>query len=501
MRPNPLRHCFYFFATLFLFASCSSSEKTVHIQVNGLTKNDKVILAAYLGEKLYPKDTLKPSEQGLVSFNAHATDSVGKAKYPEGMYALYITYLDSTKQAVFDFLLTPSESIIELQTTLDENRMVQNTTVKESTQNKIFYDYLQFLVHKQDSIVVLNELKKDATPEKAQEIEGKIKAIQASILAHQAEMRKQPSSYVYRLLQLGFDSNYPDFSAEKDPALALFEYAKQHYWEGVNFQEESLANNGLMERKLSQYFDALVPMDNSIIIGEIDRLMAQIPEGTNMYRLFLQVLLSKYQYPQQLCSDAVFVHLIDQYVKTGKAHWIRQDMVKKIIEKSDAMKRITCGQIAPEIKLVQPNLKDWMSMHAIDAKYTVLVFWSVQCGHCVRDIPRLAREIKQFNKKDVQIFAVEVELEVQPWIDFIQSHPELNNFINVSDIPAARDNPLEYINAGKTDIESLNYRKVYDIYATPTIMLLDKDKKVMYKNLTVDSVQSILAELLHAKKK
>ena len=43
-----------------------------------------------------------------------------------------------------------------------------------------------------------------------------------------------------------------------------------------------------------------------------------------------------------------------------------------------------------------------------------------------------------------------------------------------------------------TTIESLNYTDTYDIYSTPRIFVLDKNNKIMYKQLSISQLEEIL---------
>ena len=61
-----------------------------------------------------------------------------------------------------------------------------------------------------------------------------------------------------------------------------------------------------------------------------------------------------------------------------------------------------------------------------------------------------------------------------------------------------REKPVEFMN--NTTLNSLNFRKVYGIYATPTFFLLDKDKKILYKNLTVEALDQVLNSFWNEKK-
>jgi hypothetical protein len=50
-----------------------------------------------------------------------------------------------------------------------------------------------------------------------------------------------------------------------------------------------------------------------------------------------------------------------------------------------------------------------------------------------------------------------------------------------------------------TNIESLNYHDTYDLYATPRIIVLDKDKKIIAKQLTISQLEDLMDRLQNIK--
>src|SRR5690606_30000296 len=48
------------------------------------------------------------------------------------------------------------------------------------------------------------------------------------------------------------------------------------------------------------------------------------------------------------------------------------------------------------------------TLYQVNAKYTVLVFWAVDCGHCQTEIPKLHEDLKPLKGKiDYKVFAVQ----------------------------------------------------------------------------------------------
>ena len=83
------------------------------------------------------------------------------------------------------------------------------------------------------------------------------------------------------------------------------------------------------------------------------------------------------------------------------------------------------------------------------------------------------------HKLKLEVFAVGTELEIKEWQEYVEKN-ELP-WINVSDTPEINKNAYEYLQKGVTTLNSLNFRDVYDIYSTPVVFILDKDKKIIGK--------------------
>ena len=73
----------------------------------------------------------------------------------------------------------------------------------------------------------------------------------------------------------------------------------------------------------------------------------------------------------------------------------------------------------------------------------------------------------------------------------------LTNWVNVSDNPLinAQDSATALIYGGTTNLLSLNFRTTFDVYATPKMLLLDEDKKIIAKQVGATQLADILSQL------
>ena len=69
------------------------------------------------------------------------------------------------------------------------------------------------------------------------------------------------------------------------------------------------------------------------------------------------------------------------------------------------------------------------------------------------------------------------------WVQFIKEH-HMGKWINVYQTDAQKKNA----EAAKQP----SYKQLYDVIETPTLYLLDKDKKIIAKKLTMDQIDDLL---------
>ena len=71
----------------------------------------------------------------------------------------------------------------------------------------------------------------------------------------------------------------------------------------------------------------------------------------------------------------------------------------------------------------------------------------------------------------------------EAWLKFIREH-QLKDWIHVYQLPEVKD--AEYA-AGKA-----SYKQLFDVYQTPVLYLLDKDKNIVAKKLSHDQMDDLL---------
>ena len=108
-------------------------------------------------------------------------------------------------------------------------------------------------------------------------------------------------------------------------------------------------------------------------------------------------------------------------------------------------------------------------------------------------MPKLEELYAEWHPKGLEIYAIGNDFEPEPWLEFVREK-DIKDWIHVSDNPQinAADSATALIVAGVTTLQSLNFRTTFDVYATPKMFLLDRDKRVIAKQVGAEQISEIL---------
>ena len=466
-------------------------------------KDTIAYLTYYQFDKTYIKDTCTTVKNGKIVFK-------GKTKLDKGIYSL----VSQQKSIYFDFFIDDQNQKLEFQNDLGANSIEGLIAINSTVENN-FIDYLKF-VNKQNSDFVLykNNLniktKKDTLllQDKQKELDKKIIDYEHGFL------NKHKSTYIGDVINLKMEkilTEIPKASNGRPDSLALYNYYKKHYWDDVDFKDDGTMRNPFFHNKLKKYFESIIVTHPDSAIVEVDRILEKTKYGSMLYKTLLSNLVYTFETSNKMGFDKVFVHISDHYFKTGKASGIYDDesVVAKIIKRADLLKPLLIGAIAPDLAMIKaedyPIVKNmgfelaknseeatkvyyanenklnklFYHLHSVNAKYIVLVFWDVDCGHCQKEIPKLIDLYNVLKKegKDLKVFGVYTLHEGEKYLKYIEEKG-LSDWINVYD--------GAHLN---------NVVTKYDVYSTPVIYVLDKNKIIKAKRIGVEQIKDVITEM------
>lgn len=464
------------------------------MKINGM-QDSTCFLINFYGTQRHYKDTAKFNSTGTIIFD-------GDEALPGGLYSVFCS-----GKILFNFII--NESYIELET--DTSNYIKNMKIKKSDENKLFFEQMLFINEKEESIIkIRKKLADKETPEKEKnEIQNQLKAIGKEIKDYRLNLIKENANtflaVFYRTMK---EPEVPDFIEEKNDSLIRllkYEYLKNHFWDDVDFSDERINNTPLYHSKLEKYFQSIVFPVLDSINKEVDYVINKSKANEALFKYTVLYLINKYERSKIMGMDGVFVHIALNYYTHDLVFWVDSTQVERVQEKARKLAPLLIGKQAINLSLIDTSGTNWINMYRdLKTDYTILVFWDPGCGHCKKEIPKLAEYYKTLKGKSVSVYSV-CPLADEEWRKFVREHNL--DFYNVAvptvlygDQKKASEKAREYIISRLTDTKSLDYKNTYDVFTYPQIYLLDKNKKIIGKKLDTGLVKQILDREFSIKK-
>jgi thiol-disulfide isomerase/thioredoxin len=483
----------------FLFATSHSvfSQK-LKFKIAGV-KDTTVYLIKYYGKTLLYADTAE-IKNGIVEFN-------GKKQKP-GMFGVLLP-----GQKFFEFIYNNEE--LNMETAMPD--LSGNLKVKKSVENKIFLEYITYLGTQRAKATLLaeqrNALDKDS-PEfktKTEEIENVTK----DVLAYQNNLiTDNKTTLVSKLVKMSMDIVVPpaptDENGVKIDIEFNYHYYRDHYFDNVDFTDDRLVNSPIFGNKLETYFGKTMLLQHWDTINKYAfRLCDSLEQNSEFFRYCVTNVITTFQKSKQMGMDKVYVMMADRYFCTfnedGKspAYWMPEDKLIELCDKIPAQKNTVLGIKPPNISLRDSTDEAFHDFYSIKADYTILYFWDPDCGHCKKTTPKIQKlYTEKWKARNIEVFGICKAMgeDFGKWKTFIAKNGL--TFINVAltqNLYDVATSTPELVVPKYTDYKSLNFSLTYDIYSNPRVFVLDKDKKIIGKQLTISQLEEMLDRLQNLK--
>jgi len=124
-------------------------------------------------------------------------------------------------------------------------------------------------------------------------------------------------------------------------------------------------------------------------------------------------------------------------------------------------------------------------LYNLDAEYTLVVFWDPTCGHCKEELPRIDSIYRaSWKKHGVKIYSVLSDNDKKSdWVKYIKEH-NIGDWTNVYE--------TKEMEKAVEDAKVPGFRQLFDVIQTPTLFLLDKEKRIIGKKLGWEQLNGLL---------
>lgn len=439
-------------------------------------KNQFVYLGYYYGK-------LKAlADSALLNANSSGVFK-GNKSLPGGIYFV----VSPKKEILFEVILDKQQHFsIKADSTGTAGRVV----FTGSEDNILFQSYSQSVNKLGTAITELNkQLPSAKTKADSTKIINETQVLSKQIDKLRNDIAKQhPASLLAALFKAMKEPVVPPADQQpngKYDTLFAYRYFKNHYWDGVSFMDERLLRTPVFEGKLDKYFKDLVLPDADSIRREVDVMLSNSHGNKEMYKFLLIYFIQKYIDPQYMGQDAVFVHIFEKYINDQpEVDWFTDKYKKYVYDRAYSLMANLIGQPAAELQMVDTSGKP-LPLYSITAPYTIVCFWDATCSHCKDMVPHLDSLFQnKWKQQGIKLYGVMADGGKEAWMNYIHEYG-LKDWIHVYQTDEQRDADN---NAGRP-----GYKQLYDVYQTPVLYLLDKDKRIIAKKLAWNQIDEILS--------
>ena len=418
----------------------------------------------------------------LATIHGHHQTVIDSAVVKEGAFqfhlnnaraALYRIILGQTPKAAsrheppqsFNIILDQQDDTIKLATSFDAP--TDSMVVLQSEENKLYYEYIGKKKLFNKKLELLEHMTR-LYPNDDQfytNIQGQYNGLQKELRTYADELiKKHPSYFISQIVRA---EQYPflDASLTEEGRLQVL---KDNFFKASDFQDTLALSSDVLSNKIISYLG----LYRSPQLGEEEQAGAFIKAADQILSVaksghplvFDYVLNYVIEGFNEIKQDAVLAYITDNFLSINSCG-IEDETLKRVLQKTADYKRTGIGATAPDF-IINDNLK----LSQLHSDHTLVLFWASWCPHCTTFLPELYQYYEQHRREKFEIVAISIDNDRAAWQK------------------AVADGNYDWINYSELKGWESPAARAYNVHATPTMFLLDRDKKIIAKPGTIEQL-------------
>ena len=446
--------------SIFLVNQFAFAQKGHEIKgkIKGAVDGTTVYLAHYFGATQYIKKDSAVAKNGELLFK-------GTEPIPGGMYLLVLS-----RDRYYEMVLNEQNFSFES----DTADFVENFKTT-STENGLFYELQRFIKSKSTEANTIQQMAK-LRGDQMQDLMARkrLAEISKEIATYKADfVKKNEKTLVAKFINVTIEPELPKvlpLNAQGKPDSSwLFYRYKENFFKNIDFTDDNMVRTPFLQKSIDRYMKELTLQSPDSVIKEADFILAKAEPNKEIFRYCLWYITSQYENSNIVGLEPVFIHLADKYYLSGKANWLDSAATAKFQQRINTMRPLLPGLVFPEL-IGSDSLGREININKLKSKYTVVVFYADDCGHCKDAAPKLVEFYKTAKEKGIEVVLVDVLRNEAEWRKYIGTY-KVGKMVNIWE-PKMQ----------------IDFKERYDAYTTPTTYVLDENKKIIGKKLPVEEL-------------
>lgn len=281
--------------------------------------------------------------------------------------------------------------------------------------------------------------------------------------------------------QAKFLKNYPDFLVSKLIAKTRFDpplpgenwsdskvsrtmYYKNNFLSNFDPSDELFWSSPLGLDWLDHFVFKVCDGNSKSAQFYADAILSKIEKDKKAYKYYFNYMINSYSKMSKYNFDSVYISLVKNHIVNSKADWFNEEEIQIHVSATKKIERLSVGKSAPEIMLYD-KMGNTVKLYDIKSKFTAVIFWNPDCGHCKRELPAIKRlvDTKLYPNLNIVTVCTKKRTNIDECWNFINAN-NMNDWHNLAD-----PNSIS------------NFVSIYDVTSYPYLLILDKDKKIIYR--------------------
>jgi thiol-disulfide isomerase/thioredoxin len=266
---------------------------------------------------------------------------------------------------------------------------------------------------------------------------------------------------------------FPDYSTEVKGYSGPAEFYGKEFFRYANLSDPGYEGFAFIFDAFSQYAGIMTNMRASKqeFNQWADLQLQKIPKNTKNYRMALGGIVTGLK----SSSNPLYPEYVKQYMDLYK-----NDSNGEIAQMDYEMKRSgtsTPGFEAPDLVGMTPDSQSY-ALSKLRGKVVLIDFWASWCGPCRRENPNVVKNYNKYKDKGFDILGVSLDREPGAWKKAIS------------------DDGLPWHHISDLKGWQSSHAALYSVTSIPQTVLVDKEGKIIARNIRGEQLGDKLKEIL-----